>query len=94
MTVLQGTDKNYPLTISLPLITALEEAHGSLYQIAEGLLDKSLPLSAMIDMLKIIYRHAGCEIADEFILQQPCTEILITVLLDILEPVERTASEK
>ena len=94
MIVLQGFDQaSYPLKITLSLISEMEEAYGSLYQIAESLLDKSLPLSTMIGILKMLYHHAGCKIPevelDDFFLRQPCTELLTSVLLDILEPIDR-----
>lgn len=94
MIVLPGFDKSsYPLKITLSFISETEEAYGSLYKIAESLLDKSLPLSTMIGILKIIYRHAGCKVPeaelDPFFLRQPCTELLTSVLLDILEPIDR-----
>lgn len=94
MIILPGPDKNYTPEINLKLVTALEGVHGSLYQVAETLLDKSLPLSEMVDILRVLYRHAGCEMEDaalgDYILRQPCTELLITALLDILGPVERS----
>jgi hypothetical protein len=94
--ILHGPDKTHELAFTLKLVEALESAHGSLYEVAEGLLDKSLPLSEMVDILKTLYRHAGCETEDEalgdFLLSQPCTEILITMLLEILEPVERASA--
>ena len=93
MITLQGPDKTYTLKTSLKLIAAVEEGYGSLYALAEDLLEKTLPLSEMVEIVKTLYRHAGCETArDDFLLQQPCTEILITFLLDILGPIERVAT--
>jgi len=97
MIVLPGLDQpSYPLRITLSLIAEMEGTYGSLYQLAESLLDKSLPLSTIIGVLKMIYRHAGCGISedalDDFLLRQPCTELLTSVLLDILEPIERLES--
>jgi hypothetical protein len=93
MTVLPGDGQSHPLKISLKLIADIEENQGSLYQMAESLLDKSLPLGALIGVLKILYRHAGCgmteERLDDFLLRQPCTELLTSVLLDILGPIDR-----
>ena len=94
MIVLSGSDQaSYQLKITLSLISEMEEAYGSLYKIAESLLDKSLPLSSMIGILKMLYRYAGCKIPeaelDDFFLRQPCTELLTSVLLDILEPIDR-----
>jgi hypothetical protein len=92
MIALTGPDKNYTLTPSLELIAALEGEYGSLYLLADDLLEKSLPLSEMVEIVKALYRHAGCtgEI-DGFLLQQPCTEILISFLLEVLGPIERVA---
>jgi hypothetical protein len=90
---LQGPDKTYPLKASLKLIAAVEEGYGSLHALAEDLLEKTLPLSEMIEIVKTLYRYAGCmSVDDEFLLQQPCTEILITFLLDVLGPIERAAT--
>ena len=94
MIVLPGSDQSsYSLKITLSLISKMEKAYGSLYQIAESLLDKSLLLSTMIGILKMFYRHAGCKVPeaelDDFFLRQPCTELLTSVLLDILEPIDR-----
>jgi hypothetical protein len=91
--ILQGPDKTYPLKISLKLIAEVEADHGSLYVLAEDLLGKTLPLSEMVEIVKMLYGHAGCTaVPDDFLLQQPCTEILITFLLDVLGPIERVAS--
>ncbi|MFH1158062.1 MAG: hypothetical protein V1721_04160 [Pseudomonadota bacterium] len=92
MTFLLTPDQPCPLEVNLKLIAEMEGSYGSLYQIAERLLDKSLPVSSMIGVIKMLYRHAGCGIPDEalddFLLRQPCTELLTSVLLDILEPIE------
>ena len=93
MIILNGPDKTYELKPSLQLVAALESVHGSLYQLAEELLDKTLPLSEMIDVMKMLYRHAGCAAElDDFLLRQPCTELLITFLLEVIGPVERIAA--
>lgn len=93
MFVLPGFDKVYPVKISLQLIEKIESAHGSLYQVAEDMLEQSLPMSKMVEFLKIIYRHAGCDIPEEaleeFLLKQPCPELLIALLLSILDPVDK-----
>ena len=93
MMILQGPDNTYTLDVSLKLIAELEAGYGSLYTLAEDLLGKTLPLSEMVEIVKSLYRHAGCDnVADDFLLQQPCTEILITFLLDTLGPIERVAT--
>ena len=91
MIYLQGHDRTYTLKPDLSLIAALESEYGSLYQLAEDLLDKSLPLSEMVEIVRALYKHAGCGADDAFLLQQPCAEMLIGFLLDVLGPVERTA---
>jgi len=92
MMMLQGPDKTFPLKTSLKLIAAVEEGYGSLHALAEDLLEKTLPLSEMVDIVKTLYHHAGAEVTDDFLLQQPCTEILITFLLGVLGPIERVAT--
>ena len=93
MITLSGPDKPYSFKVSLKLISELEGGYGSLYQMAEDLLNQSFPLSSMAGVLKVLFRHAGCaveeNILDDFIIQQPCADILASVLLDILGPVER-----
>jgi len=93
MTILPGTGQSYPLKISLQLIAEIEGGYGSLYQLAENLLDESLPFSTVAGILKTLYRHAGCkmteEALDDFILRQPGAELLTAVLLEILEPIDR-----
>lgn len=89
MTILPEPEGSYTLKISLALIAAIENNHGSIYQLAEKLLDKSLGLAVIISVLKSVYRAAGRDVAEEFLLQQPCAELLTSVLLDILGPVER-----
>lgn len=93
MITLQGPDKTYNLKTSLNLIAAVEADYGSLYALAEDLLEKTLPLSEMVEIVKVLYRHAGCvKPLDEFLLQQPCTEILINFLMEVIGPVERVGA--
>lgn len=89
MITLQGPDKVYTLKPTLALIEALESEYGSLYQLAEDLLEKSLPLSEMVEVVRALYKHAGCTVSGDFLLGQPCAEILISFLLGILGPIER-----
>ena len=91
--ILQGPDGTYPLKTSLKLVAEVEASYGSLYALAEDLLEKTLPLSEMVEIVKKLYVHAGCDAPpDDFLLQQPCTEILITFLLEVLAPIERVAT--
>ncbi len=65
--------------ITLDMIEQIENEYGGLHQIAENLLNNSLPHSVIEDILNFI----GCnnnEIANE--------EILTNVLLDTLEPLD------
>ena len=90
MISLPGPDRVFTFKPSLQLISDLESVHGSLYELAEDLLEKTLPLSEMVEVVKTLYRHAGCDgEIDDFLLQQPCTEMLITFLLEVLGPVEK-----
>jgi hypothetical protein len=97
MTDLPGAGQGYSFKASLRLVAEVEGKYGGLHQIAERLLDKSLTLTAMVGILGIAYRHSGCGAAEdelgEFLLRQPCTQLLTSVLLDILEPVDRLADE-
>ena len=85
--------QGYPFRNSLKLVAEIEGKYGGIYQIAERLLDKTLTLTAMIAILRIAYRYSGCgmteEELNEFLLRQPCTELLTSVLLVILEPIDR-----
>jgi hypothetical protein len=45
----------------------------------------------MVDIVKTLYRQAGCEATDDFLLRQPCAEILAGFLLEVLGPIERIA---
>lgn len=89
MTVLPTPDGTASLKISLALVAEIEKNHGSIYQLAEKMLDKSLGLAAIVSILQSAYRAAGCAVTDEFLLRQDCAEILTSVLLDILSPIER-----
>lgn len=89
MIFLPTSNQAYPLKISLQFISEIENAYGSIYRLAEGLVDRSLSLTVIVGILKLAYRHAGCEITEEVILRQPCTELLTSILLDILGPVDR-----
>ncbi len=89
MIVLHAPDgKACPLKPDFALIGAIEAEHGSLYALAEDLLDKSLPLTEMVAVVGALYRHAGCDVTVEFLLQRPCADILIRFLLAVLRPIE------
>ena len=65
--------------ISLDMIDLIEDSYGSLYQIAENLINNVLPQKNIKGILNII----GCNddnLSDE--------ELLINILLDILEPID------
>ena len=48
MTILPARGQSYPLKISLRLIVEIEDNYGSVFQLAEKLLDKSLSLTAVV----------------------------------------------
>ncbi len=89
MIVLHAPDgKTCPLQPDFALINAIEAEHGSLYALAEDLLEKSLPLSEMVAVVEALYKHAGAAVTAEFLLGQPCADILIRFLLSVLKPIE------
>jgi hypothetical protein len=81
--------KSHPLKPDFALIEKIEAEHGSLYALADDLLEKSLPLSEMIAVVEALYAHAGAAATADFLLLQPCADILIRFLLAVLEPVEK-----
>lgn len=82
-------DKSYQLHINLILIEKIESVHGSLYQIAEELLEHRLPLTKIVSILKVIYQHALCNVDEDDLLKQPCAEILLSFLTEVLGAVDR-----
>lgn len=79
-----------PLTLSL--VTAIEERHGSLFALAEGVLQKSLMLSAMVDILHTAYRHGGCGMEDDtraaFLLAARPAALVADMLTRIIDPLQ------
>ena len=67
--------------ISLQVIEEIEENYGGIYQLAENLVNKSLPQTIAEDILNYI----GYEIETD----ETAQEALSFVLLDVLESVER-----
>jgi hypothetical protein len=95
---LPGMGGNHTLHPTLALVAELEEAGGSLFLIAEGLVQKTLGLADIIRLLGIVYQHAQAKTtaakmtADQlpdFLLTQspiPPASILADVLMAILRP--------
>lgn len=92
MMTLHGPTATHQLIPDFALVAALEAEHGSLYEMASDLFDKTLPLSEMIEVVGKLFRHAGARVTPDFLLGQPCAEILIQFLLAVLEPVEKSAA--
>jgi hypothetical protein len=82
-----GTDIVWEPTLAR--VAELEERYGSLYTLGEKVLTQSLTLSDLAGAVKCLYRQAGCDADDTFILRRPCASILVAALLDVLGPVER-----
>lgn len=89
MIVLPVPDGGCPLKVSLELITELENEYGSLYQVSEDILSQSMSVSRMAGFLKMLYRHAGCDVPEEWLLKQSSTDLLVTFLLSVLEPIDK-----
>ncbi len=69
------------MKLSLRVVQQLEEAHGSLYKIAEALLDKTLAAAEIESILKKLCCHDHRDMPGE--------ERLMQILLDILGPFEK-----
>ena len=93
MMTFPGPDRGYTFKITLKLVEEVEQKHGSLYRIAEEVLNKNQPFSATVNLLKTIYRQAGFDgddaVLEEFLFRQPCVEMLTSFLLEILRPAEK-----
>lgn len=95
---LPGMGGNHTLHPTLTLVTELEDAGGSLFLIAESLVQKTLGLADIIRLLGIVYQHAQtktmttkmtAEQLPDFLLTQspvPPASILADVLMAILRP--------
>lgn len=90
--ILKGPDKDYALDITLALIAAIEADYVSLYRLADELLDKTLPVTEMLAVLTMLYRHAGCEAGDDalgaFLLTRASAAMLEDFLVAVLGPLE------
>lgn len=78
-----------PLTLGL--VAQLEDAHGSVFSMAENILQKTLPLSEAIAILAGIYRAGGCTMTDdaraEFLLADAAPVAVLTgILTRIITP--------
>jgi|GEM_PF-3785048 len=93
--LLPGKGKGHAHTLhpTLALVAELEEAGGSLFLIAEKLVQKTLGLAEIIRLLGIVYQHAKIKMPAEqipdFLLTQsptPPASLLADVLMALLHP--------
>lgn len=80
-------------TPTLQLVERLEDRYGSLLKLADDLVQKTLPLSRVLNILCLVYAEAGCKLADEtlrpFLWRDagPSPVALLSdILIDILAP--------
>lgn len=82
-----------PLRPTLQLVKNLEEAGGSLFKIADMLLQRELPLCDVITLLHVTYETAGCaesrENRAEFLLEKSPALLLTNILVAILDPLHQ-----
>jgi|GEM_PF-1596676 len=78
---------------TLQLVERLEAENGSLLKLADDLVQKSLPLSKVLDILCLVYSHAGCGLESEALrlflwrgMGQSPVALLSDILIDILTP--------
>lgn len=81
--------KTHALEADFALLEKIEAEHGSLYALADDLLEKSLPLTELVAVVRALYAHAGADVTADFLLGQPCADILIRFLLGVLKPIEQ-----
>lgn len=93
MIVLPGPCKEYSLHVSLNVVQEAEKEHGSLYLLGEKVLARTIAVSESIQILKFFYMQAGyaedMQILDNYLLRQNCLELLTSVLLAILNPMQK-----
>lgn len=85
----------YPFIPTLSLVEKMEKDTGSLFKLAEDLVQKTIPLHDVIHILQLVYRDAGCIVpADalgDYLLRQspvPPLSLLSDILLQILTPLQ------
>lgn len=73
----------------------MEREFGSLFKMAENLVQKTMPLHEVINILQLVYREAGCALPDaqlaDYLLCRsavPPLSLLSDVLLHILTPLQ------
>lgn len=92
--VLPSPQGDVAVKINLDLVERLEKKGGSLFKIADQLVQKELPLSDILQLLLVAYAspdHERQSLAD-YILKQspkPPAQILSEILLHILTPSQR-----
>lgn len=85
----------YPFIPTLSLVEKMEKQSGSLFKLAENLVQKTMPLHDMIALLQLVYREAGCilpadALADYLLRRAPVPplSLLSDILLQILTPLQ------
>lgn len=78
---------------TLQLVERLEAEYGSLLKLADDLVQKTLPLSKVLDTLVVVYGYAACTLDDETLrlflwrgMKQSPVALLSDILIDILTP--------
>lgn len=85
----------YPFIPTLALVEKMEKETGSLFTLAEKLVQKTIPLHDVIGILQLVYRDAGCvlpeEVLGDYLLRRapvPPLSLLSDILLHILTPLQ------
>lgn len=85
----------YPFIPTLALVEKMEKETGSLFTLAEKLVQKTIPLHDVIGILQLVYRDAGCVLPDDvlgdYLLRRapvPPLSLLSDILLHILTPLQ------
>jgi hypothetical protein len=92
--ILPTPDGGCSLPINLDLVEKLEKKAGSLFKLADQLVQRELTLSEILQVLEVVYGAAGILVPDvaSFLLRQstrPPAQILSEVLVHILTPAAR-----
>lgn len=78
------------LPLTLALVDLMEQKAGSLYALAENLLQGKQPLGDILRLLEAVYRHAGCPLEEPalqaFLMTQQPAGLLIRLLGAVLTP--------
>jgi hypothetical protein len=98
---LLGPDAEYALCINLDLVEKLEKKGGSLFKIADQLVQKELSMSEILQLLCVAYKAAGCEtvasdLSDYLLLRskRAPSSLLSDILVEILSPAAKLGAVK